>query len=125
METVNKCPKCGYDSQDPFMECPSCGVVIDKFLERERGDFDPLSPSVESDMQATKYGSRFPKGIIIFIGLLAIGGWWGWTRIHRKPDMMLSGTQGMVEKISNGEKINIEDYVIEGGYTVFVFYADW
>jgi hypothetical protein len=124
METVNKCPKCGFDSQDPFVECPSCGVVIDKFLVRERGEFNSLSPAVESDLQPPKYGSNFPKGIIIFIVLLAFG-WWGWTQIHRKSDAILSGIHGTADIISNGEKINIEDHVIEGGYTVFVFYADW
>ena len=36
MSTTKKCPKCGYSSDAGFADCPSCGVIISKFLEREK-----------------------------------------------------------------------------------------
>ena len=36
MSTTKKCPKCGYTSVADFADCPSCGVIIIKFLEREK-----------------------------------------------------------------------------------------
>jgi len=36
MSTTKKCPKCGYTSNTGFADCPSCGVIISKFLEIEK-----------------------------------------------------------------------------------------
>lgn len=36
MSITKKCPKCGYTSDAGFADCPSCGVIISKFLEREK-----------------------------------------------------------------------------------------
>ena len=35
MSATKKCPKCGYSSDAGFEDCPSCGVIISKFLETE------------------------------------------------------------------------------------------
>jgi uncharacterized protein YxjI len=34
VSTTKKCPKCGYTANTNFADCPSCGVIISKFLER-------------------------------------------------------------------------------------------
>jgi uncharacterized protein YxjI len=36
MDSTKKCPKCGYASDASFADCPSCGVIIGKFLGREK-----------------------------------------------------------------------------------------
>jgi uncharacterized protein YxjI len=36
VSTTEKCPKCGYASDTGFADCPSCGVIISKFLEIEK-----------------------------------------------------------------------------------------
>ncbi|MFQ5901906.1 MAG: phospholipid scramblase-related protein [Thermodesulfobacteriota bacterium] len=33
---VKICPKCGFTSDIDFDDCPKCGVIISKFLKRER-----------------------------------------------------------------------------------------
>ncbi|GBC61178.1 zinc ribbon domain-containing protein [Desulfonema ishimotonii] len=33
MQTVTRCPKCGYTSDTAFAECPRCGIIVEKFLE--------------------------------------------------------------------------------------------
>lgn len=38
MQTVNKCPKCNFSSYGGFNECPSCGIIVSKFLKREKKD---------------------------------------------------------------------------------------
>lgn len=37
MSTTPKCPKCGFLAKAPFSECPRCGIVVAKFLERAKG----------------------------------------------------------------------------------------
>lgn len=34
MRTTSRCPKCGFAADTPFKECPRCGVIISKFLQR-------------------------------------------------------------------------------------------
>lgn len=34
-------------------------------------------------------------------------------------------TKGKIIKISSGEKVNLQDYLVKGKYTLFDFYADW
>jgi hypothetical protein len=36
MSSAKKCPKCGYTSDVGFADCPSCGVIISKFVKREK-----------------------------------------------------------------------------------------
>lgn len=36
MKNNNTCPKCGHTSDAAFEECPMCGVVVEKFLEKEK-----------------------------------------------------------------------------------------
>lgn len=38
MSTCTKCPKCGFKAGSPFSECPRCGVIISKFLQKAKGD---------------------------------------------------------------------------------------
>jgi len=38
MSTTPKCPKCGYLDKTPFGECPRCGIIVAKFLERANTD---------------------------------------------------------------------------------------
>ena len=35
MNTVAKCPKCGFTADNGFSDCPGCGVIVSKFLTRE------------------------------------------------------------------------------------------
>ncbi|MGA1871998.1 MAG: phospholipid scramblase-related protein [bacterium] len=36
MITAQKCPKCDFISDTEFDDCPKCGVIVSKFLEREK-----------------------------------------------------------------------------------------
>jgi uncharacterized protein YxjI len=38
MSTYPKCPKCGFKADTPFSECPRCGVIIGKFLQKGQDD---------------------------------------------------------------------------------------
>ena len=38
MSTSAKCPKCGFRANSSFKECPRCGVIISKFLQKAKGD---------------------------------------------------------------------------------------
>jgi len=33
---TNNCPKCGYNSETAFDECPRCGIIVKKFLKIEK-----------------------------------------------------------------------------------------
>ncbi len=36
MSSTKKCPKCGYTADVGFAECPGCGVIVSKFLKRDK-----------------------------------------------------------------------------------------
>ena len=36
MIRTKKCPQCGYASEKGFSDCPGCGVIVGKYLEREK-----------------------------------------------------------------------------------------
>jgi len=36
MSLTKKCPKCEYATDADFADCPSCGIIVSKFLEREK-----------------------------------------------------------------------------------------
>jgi uncharacterized protein YxjI len=38
MSTSPKCPKCSFTANSSFKECPRCGVIISKFLDKTKGD---------------------------------------------------------------------------------------
>ncbi len=38
MSTSPKCPKCGFTAKSAFNECPRCGVIVSKFLQRAKED---------------------------------------------------------------------------------------
>ncbi len=68
------------------------------------------------------------KKLIILV-ILAAGIWWGWTRVIQR-----SGTDFAIDddgeyvadtKISDGKKVDLEEHLVPGRYTVFFFYADW
>jgi hypothetical protein len=37
MSTVRKCPKCKFTGNSPFSECPQCGIIVSKVLNRSKG----------------------------------------------------------------------------------------
>ena len=37
MNKKSKCPKCKYTAKSSFSECPRCGVVVSKFLQKGKG----------------------------------------------------------------------------------------
>ncbi len=38
MRTYSKCPKCGFTGKRPFRDCPRCGVIVSKFLQKAKDD---------------------------------------------------------------------------------------
>lgn len=38
MSTYPRCPQCGFKANTPFSECPRCGVIIGKFLQKAKDD---------------------------------------------------------------------------------------
>ncbi|MCF8128400.1 MAG: hypothetical protein K9N10_07780 [Deltaproteobacteria bacterium] len=68
------------------------------------------------------------KNLILLL-IAAVGIWWGWGHFFNG-----SGTAPVIEGdgghkggwvISNGERVSLEEHLVPGKYTVFLFYADW
>jgi uncharacterized protein YxjI len=38
MSTYSKCPKCKFAAKSPFSECPRCGVIVGKYLQKAKDD---------------------------------------------------------------------------------------
>ncbi|MCP4625674.1 MAG: scramblase [bacterium] len=38
MSRYSKCPKCKFTARSSFSECPRCGVIVSKFLQKASGD---------------------------------------------------------------------------------------
>ena len=38
MSTASKCPKCRFSAPSPFSECPRCGVIVGKFMQKAKDD---------------------------------------------------------------------------------------
>lgn len=36
MTETSTCPKCGYEGDQAFSECPACGIIVSKFIELEK-----------------------------------------------------------------------------------------
>jgi len=36
LESTSKCPKCDFVGSANFSECPKCGIIVSKFIERQR-----------------------------------------------------------------------------------------
>ena len=70
MEEVNVCPKCGFNSDSGFTECPKCGVIVVKFLENERRkDELPVQPVVSEDQIYTHEKTSSRNKIIVISGI--------------------------------------------------------
>jgi len=74
MSTTKQCPKCGYTSNTGFADCPSCGVIVSKFLEIEKKqkeyeqkEFSEIKSSMENlaDAEALKIQQRKEWGEIL------------------------------------------------------------
>jgi uncharacterized protein YxjI len=55
MSTSPKCPKCGFRSKSSFKECPRCGIIVSKFLNKAKGhgkDTMPKNSGLENLEQA-------------------------------------------------------------------------
>ena len=129
MDAAKECPKCGFILNRMVSDCPRCGVIIAKFLEREkrRKEFQNNGAVPEPRPLEPVTGSIL-KQIVIFI-LLAVGIWLGWTHLFQRSETDLviesDGEYAAETKISNGEQVDLRKYLVPGGYTVFLFYADW
>ena len=43
MESIFKCPKCSFEGNAQFTECPKCGIVISKFIQKEHKEAEKQS----------------------------------------------------------------------------------
>lgn len=34
MEAAKKCPSCGHEDQQPFAQCPKCGLIIKRYMDK-------------------------------------------------------------------------------------------
>jgi uncharacterized protein YxjI len=51
---TNNCPKCSYNSETAFDECPRCGIIVEKFLKIEKDRKDIIETrelDIQKDMQ--------------------------------------------------------------------------
>ena len=129
MDAANQCPKCGYSSNNMFEECPHCGIIIAKFIERDARIEEHFSRPAEFGEPQQPYAARSNKGILIITVLIALGIWLGWLRLNRSSDSDIASTTDgghrVSEKISDGERVELAEHLAAESYTVFVFYADW
>lgn len=68
-----ECPACGFVRQDPFEDCPKCGVVVSKISDsRQPAESGPKSPEeVSTEIVGTIARPRFFR--VIALLLVAIG----------------------------------------------------
>lgn len=129
MEVVNVCPKCGYSAESKFIDCPKCGIIVNKYLENERRDRELSSQPVVSEEQPHQTGTGSRGSKIIITVIIALGIFWGWTRLNRNSGADLGyrsdGSYTEALKISDGERVDLKEHLADGSYTVFLFYADW
>jgi hypothetical protein len=90
MEPVYVCPRCGYQGEESFSECPACGIVVEKFLAlRALGESAKLvqrrpRPGAESGASDVFGGwatgspeGASTAGLILRVGLLTVLFIWG------------------------------------------------
>src|SRR5215469_14894179 len=48
------CPKCGYrrqaKDQDPYAECPRCGIIFARYAAHQQQPAEPIAPEVEQEL---------------------------------------------------------------------------
>lgn len=49
MSAAPKCPKCDFLAKSHFSECPRCGIIVSKFLERDRNTRVAGSPGTKHE----------------------------------------------------------------------------
>jgi hypothetical protein len=98
MDEKNRCPECGYGSDEAFTECPACAA------QRKPGTGSPKN-----------------KITLVVVVLLAVWGVWSW--IGRDSGAGKAGRSEL--RISAGERVDLAGHLAEGRHTVFLFYADW
>lgn len=98
MEAKNRCPECGYGSDEAFTQCPACAADA-------------------------KRGPGSPKNRITLIVVVLLAVWGAWTWIGRDPGAGKSGRGEL--RISTGERVDLAGHLAAGRHTVFLFYADW
>lgn len=62
------CPKCGADLRDTAAECPRCGIIVAKYLERE----EPLPRQIQPETSGPETSMPAVVGRAIFLGLLVV-----------------------------------------------------
>ena len=121
-----KCPGCGYELQDGSRECPKCLVIFSKFNEvkakKDSGVYNIKTTPGDAQVKRKK-----PVGMILLIVVIIAAAAVYFISRNKKQAAVFSDT-APVEKIlniSNGEKVNITDYLVKDKVTVFDFYAEW
>ncbi len=98
------CPKCGADLPDTAAECPRCGIIVAKYLERE----EPLPRQIQPETSEPETSMPAVVGRAIFLVLLVV-----WTM------MLVPG--GVSAERMNSSFMHLPNLVFhEAGHILFV-----
>jgi len=95
MKPVTLCPNCGYSGNTPFLDCPDCGIVVEKYLRLRSvpntASLPPPPPAADPETgRFSEWLLNLPEetgaaGVLargIFLAVLAI---WGLSLILSSP----------------------------------------
>ncbi|WDP85785.1 MAG: hypothetical protein HUN05_12125 [Desulfobacter sp.] len=102
---MKKCPQCEFEFENDI-DCQVCGYTFD---------------GTEQDVIVrSNRGTRFLVLVLLVGAAFLI-----WRPGSKVVETKTDGNYLAEATISNGEKIEINDHLIPGRYTLFLFYVDW
>jgi hypothetical protein len=78
-----ECPKCGYEQPEGLKECQRCGIIFQKWLDRQNrpSATAPIPPTIYVHSKTEESSGGSLKIVKILIAVTIIGGiWWSWNK---------------------------------------------
>jgi len=96
------CPACHQGQEREYDECPACGVVVAKFLARQKGEGPVERPSVETmDYREPSAASSWTPVVLSVVGVLVLGAVlliWSQHRAGERANVVPVGPKGTYQK---------------------------
>ena len=123
-----KCPNCGFEQEDKLQECGKCQIIFSKWYQkkaREAGEPPILTPKKEKETSSNTLAIGIVT-VVVIIGALVL------FNMNTRSQRGTSGAnkagsenKEKVSVIAIGERVNLEDYLVDGKIVIFDFYAEW